>query len=235
MMKVTWCITWAWLLLLLLCVLPLVDSEGTDPPTKKQQQQQKTATTKQQQSTAKQQPKQQNVKLSAGTGTAGSKVKAAPKPAAGVKAKAGVKTKVLPEVQKVAEGFKQGEKLARKIKSLEQQLKEAQDKAAELREQQQKHAEAAAKAQAREHAQKIPRVLHKQPIISERDLERPTNALKCAKNANFFCVKETTCCQSMQGQHGCCPTPGVSDHVTRSRDKHARWSASSRVEPCRLI
>ena len=180
-----------WVLLLLLCIRQQpkqqVHTRGTKQQQPQQQQQQQrqqppgTATIKQQQ--------HRHVKVSGAKQTAETKT-----------------TKIGAEI---AAGALQGEKLEMKIKALKQELQEAQEKQTKLKEEQLKREKLKAEAEAKAKTE-APKVLYRQPIQTKQEIQKPTNTLRCAKNTNYFCIEETTCCLNLRGGWGCCPKPGVS-------------------------
>ena len=194
-----------WLLLLLICIRPQPKQQVHTRGTKQQQQQRQqpvgTATVKQQ---------QQHVKVS------------------GAKQTAGTKTSQLGA--EIAAGAQEGEKLEMKIKTLKRELQEAQEKQTKLKEDQLKREKLKAEAEAKAKAE-APKVLYKQPIQTKQEIQKPTNTLRCAKNTNYFCIEETTCCLNLRGGWGCCPKPGVSALLLC--DCNA-LDGLNRIQPCSI-
>ena len=110
---------------------------------------------------------------------------------------------------KITAGIKQGEQLEQKIQTLQQQLNEAKKQQAKLKEEQLRIEKQKAAAEAKAKAT-APRVLIKQPILPKNELEKPINTLRCARNRNYFCIVETTCCPTVAEEWGYCPKPDAS-------------------------
>ena len=178
-----------WVLLLLLCIRQQPKQQVHTRGTKQQQQQQQQQQRQQPLGTSTIKQQHQHVKVSGAKQTADTKT-----------------TKIGTEI---AAGALQGEKLEMKIKALKQELQEAQEKQTKLKEEQLKREKLKAEAEAKSKTE-APKVLYKQPIQTKQEIQKPTNTLRCAKNTNYFCIEETTCCLNLRGGWGCCPNPGVS-------------------------